>query len=170
MEARPVFFRHVNNFLRMGSSASRQTTFRSIFLNSLIAALSIFILYLIYALSFAPSHQSVAPNTTQADYVPNSKIVQVDVLNGCGTPGVGEHATEFLRATGYDVVEMGNYKAFDVKESMVIDRSGNLDVAEKIAKDFGINQKNVVQQISPDYFVTASVIIGKDYKSLAAWK
>ena len=78
--------------------------------------------------------------------------------------------TSVLRSEGYDVVEMGNYKTFDVRESMVIDRSGRSDVANKIASQLGISEKNVLQQISSEYFVTASVVIGRDYKSLRALK
>jgi hypothetical protein len=92
------------------------------------------------------------------------------VLNGCGASGIGQKMTSLLRASGYDVVEMGNYKTFDVKQTLVIDRSGNIDVARKLASDLGIDPKNVVQEISPEYFVTASVILGKDFKALHGWK
>jgi hypothetical protein len=78
--------------------------------------------------------------------------------------------TSLLRASGYDVVDIGNYKTFDVRQSLVVDRNGNIDVARKLASDLGIDPKNVIQEISPEYFVTASVIIGKDYKSLRGWR
>ena len=90
-------------------------------------------------------------------------------MNGCGVSGTGQKMTSFLRAAGYDVVDMGNYKTFDVKQSLVIDRSGNAEIAKKIASDLGIDPAHVVQQISPEYFVTASVVLGKDFKNLRAW-
>ena len=123
-----------------------------------------------YAISF-PSNGAHERNRAagQEATVGEKNIVQIDVLNGCGVSGTGQRMTSFLRAAGYDVVDMGNYKTFDVKQSLVIDRSGNAEVAKKIAADLGIDPKNVVQQISPEYFVTASVVLGKDFKNLRAW-
>ena len=96
-------------------------------------------------------------------------IVQINVLNGCGVSGVGNTMTKFCRTAGYDVVEVGNYKSFDINESMVIDRVGKPDNARRLAAQLGIARKNIVQQFSSDHLVAASVIIGKDYKSLKPW-
>lgn len=96
--------------------------------------------------------------------------IQINVLNGCGIAGVGNTMTTFCRQAGYDVVEMGNYKSFDVVESMVIDRSGKLDDARRLAKLLGISQNNVIQQFSSDHLVSASIVIGKDYKNLIPWQ
>ena len=144
---------------------------RKVILNLLLAAVFAFILYQVYAISF-PSNGSGQHNSPAVQEVPASSksIVQIDVLNGCGVSGTGQKMTSFLRAAGYDVVDMGNYKTFDVKRSLVIDRSGNAEIAKKIASDLGIDPANVIQQISPEYFVTASVVLGKDFKALRAWK
>lgn len=96
--------------------------------------------------------------------------VQIDVMNGCGVNGIGTTMTNFCRAAGYDVVEMGNYKNFDLEESMVIDRTGKPEASKLLAKRLGISQKNVIQQFSNEHIVTASVVIGKDYKTLLPWK
>lgn len=97
-------------------------------------------------------------------------IIQLDLLNGCGIPRAASHVTGYLRARGFDVVEIRNYKTFDVKESLVIDRSGNVELARKVAYALGVNEKNVIQQISPDYFVDVSVVIGRDYASLKPYQ
>jgi len=113
---------------------------------------------------------SVRPAAKDAD--PESAeqaIVQINVLNGCGVSGVGNTMTKFCRTAGYDVVEVGNYKSFDIAESMVIDRIGKPDDAKRLAAQLGIAPKNIVQQFSNDHLVTASVVIGKDYKSLKPW-
>ena len=44
-----------------------------------------------------------------------------------------------------------------------------MEMARRIASNLGIQQKNVLQQLNPDYFVTASIVVGKDYKILPAW-
>jgi hypothetical protein len=95
--------------------------------------------------------------------------VQINVLNGCGVAGVGNTMTVFCRGLGYDVVEMGNYKSFDVRYSVVIDRSGKPEAAKHLARQIGISAKNVIVQFSNDHLVAASVVIGKDYKNLNPW-
>jgi hypothetical protein len=144
---------------------------KKVILNLLFVVIAAFVLYQVIAISF-PSSGKTVPVRSADQTIPvlSKSVVQVDVLNGCGASGTGQKVTSILRAAGYDVVEMGNYKTFDVKQSLVIDRSGDMTVARKLALDLGIDAKNVVQQISPEYFVTASVIIGKDFKTLRGWK
>ncbi len=143
---------------------------KKLILNLLLSAIAAFILYQVYAISFPSNGPGDHNRPSVPDASVSSKsVIQIDVLNGCGVSGTGQRMTSFLRAAGYDVVDMGNYKTFDVKQSLVIDRSGNAEIARKIASDLGIDPVHVVQQISPEYFVTASVVLGKDFKSLRAW-
>lgn len=108
-----------------------------------------------------------APKTVAEES--EQSVVQINVLNGCGVSGVGNTMTKFCRSAGYDVVEVGNYKSFDVNESMVIDRTGKPGDAQRLAAALGIPKKNIVQQFSTDHLVAASVVIGKDYKNLKPW-
>ncbi|HTR81273.1 MAG TPA: LytR C-terminal domain-containing protein [Bacteroidota bacterium] len=151
---------------KKGASSSKNFA-----LNLLLVIVAAFAFYQLFALGFpSGKNTTTVSSSSEAEAAAAPKVIQVDVLNGCGVSGTGQKATGLLRAAGYDVVEMGNYKTFDVKQSLVIDRSGNLDVAKKLANDLGISPNNVIQQISPEYFVTASVLIGKDFKSLHGWK
>ncbi len=95
-----------------------------------------------------------------------SKVIQMDVLNGCGARGAGSKMTKMLRGMGFDVVELKNYSSFDVTETLVIDRVGNLAAARSVAGAIGVRESNVVQQINPDYFVDVTIVIGDDYLSL----
>ncbi len=95
-----------------------------------------------------------------------AEIIQAEVLNGCGVSGLADRFTDFLRDNNVDVVNSGNYFSFDVKETLVIDRIGNKANAEKIAKLLGVKKNNVIQQLSEEYFLDVSVIIGKDYFKL----
>lgn len=93
------------------------------------------------------------------------KTVQIDVLNGCGAKGAGIKMTNLLRSSGFDVVEMKNYKTFHVPQTLVVDRMGDLRAARQVASALGVNEKNIIQQLNPDYYVDVSVIIGKDYQT-----
>jgi len=96
----------------------------------------------------------------------SAEIIQIDVLNGCGASGVAQLFTDYLRKRNFDVVQSTNYKTFDVEESLVIDRTGDLETARKVAYALGIEEKNIVQQINPDYYLNVSVVIGRDYEKL----
>jgi hypothetical protein len=137
---------------------------RSLVLNVLIALLILLVGYLAYSLmDRTVLHRPVDTAKVGAG---TTGVIQIDLLNGCGASGVATSFRDYLRARGYDVVEMRNYKSFDVDQSLVIDRTGSLVNAEKVAYALGIKKSNVIQQINPDYFVDVSVVIGKDFPSL----
>ena len=132
------------------------------FMGAAIAVLGLFVLVLAY--SFVTR---VATHPDQEDGAVRD-IIQVEVRNGCGIGGLAGVMTLFLREHGYDVVEVGDYESFDVPRSMVIDRVGNLETARKVAEELGIEQ--VEQDIRPEYFLDASVVIGLDYETLRPFK
>jgi hypothetical protein len=137
---------------------------RSLVLNLLIAALTLIVGFLLYSL-FSRTVLS-PPVESERSGVAAGTTIQLDVLNGCGVPNAGTEFTAYLRARGFDVVEIRNYKTFDVDESLVIDRIGDMSNARKVAYALGISKEHVVQQMNQDYYVDVSVVIGKDYKSL----
>ena len=137
---------------------------RSLTLNAVIVLLVVLVGYLAYAL--IERHVIQPPVDTARHGVASGEIIQIDVLNGCGAPGAATTFTGYLRARGFDVVEIRNYKTFDVDESLVIDRTGNLKNAEKVAYALGIKKQNIVQQLNQDYYVDVSLVVGKDYHSL----
>lgn len=131
-------------------------------LNVLIVCMLGAVCYFSYAF-LAKSPAVPPPETAPAR---PAKVIQLDVLNGCGAKGAGVKFTSFLRTNGFDVVELKNYKTFNVAQTLVVDRVGDLALARRVAAALGVVEKNVVQQINQDYFVDVSVIIGADYPSL----
>lgn len=142
---------------------------RSLLLNSLIVVLAGVIAYEGYCLYSGRIQQQELPPASRRDSLRVNGGIQIGILNGCGAAGVGQTVTDFARSLGYDVVEMKNYKNFNQDESLVIDRVGRLDAARELASRLGIAPKNVVQEISREYYVTASIVIGKDYRRLRPW-
>lgn len=135
----------------------------SLFLNALIFILSIVILFLVYSLIIK---FTAADNPEIADTDKAAKIIQLEVLNGCGTSGIADKFTEYLRSNNFDVVQIGNYMSYDINNTMVIDRTGNKANAEKVADFLGIARSNIVLQKNNDYFLDVSLVIGKDYVKL----
>lgn len=146
-------------------STDEISSFSNLFLDALIFVLVILIIYLGYSLflkfNFSPK---VLPVLEQKEKP--ADIIQAEVLNGCGIAGLAERFTDYLRNNKIDVVSMGNFNSFDVPETIVIDRSGNVANAKKVAEILGIKRKNVIQEIDENLFLDVSVIIGRDYFKL----
>jgi ABC-type sugar transport system permease subunit len=148
---------------------SRKSSAVNLILNVSIFILAVIILYMLYSI-YVKLTNNPGEGDTQANGQVASDIIQVEVLNGCGIGGVGDRFTDFLRSNNFDVVNVGNYVSFDVDESLVIDRTGNMANAYKIAKALRIKNENVIQQLNKDYFLDVSIVIGRDYFNLAPFK
>jgi hypothetical protein len=94
------------------------------------------------------------------------EIIQIEVLNGSGVSGLASSFTKKLRNSGFDVVESGNFETYDIQETLVIDRSGFIENAKRVANALGVKEKNIIQQLAPSYYLDATIVIGSDYKQL----
>ena len=106
------------------------------------------------------------PQRVSGSPVKPGSIVQIDVLNGCGSPGAATAVTTYLRTRGYDVVEVRNYRSLNVDETFIIDRTGDLERARNVASVLGAKPDKILQQLNPDYYVDVSVVVGRDFHSL----
>lgn len=141
----------------------------NLFLNIAIFLLGAVIIFMVYSL-YVKLTNSNSADISSADHQSPSEIIQVEVLNGCGVSGVADRFTDFLRTNNFDVVNDGNYIRFDMDETLVIDRIGNMANAYKVARALGIKNENVIQQLNNDYFLDVSIVIGKDYFTLQPLK
>ncbi len=88
------------------------------------------------------------------------------MLNGCGVSGIADKLTDYLRANKIDVVNLGNYRSFEIEKSIIISRNEKNKNAEMIASLVGLDQNSIIQQINPDYLLDVTFILGKDYRNL----
>ncbi len=135
-------------------------------LNAVIGFLSLLLAILVLALITRVIFPRIEYQRTDKAQHLIGKVIQIEVLNGCGIPGLANKFTNVLRKNGFDVVESGNFETFNISHTLVIDRSGNLENARHVAKALGISDKNIIQEISPDYYLDATVVIGSDYDKL----
>ncbi len=126
--------------------------------------LSILILFLGYYLLIKLN--VFGENSETDNLVKHKNNMQIEVLNGCGVEGIADMFTDSLRKKNFDVVNTGNYRSYNIDNSIVIDRTGNLINAEYLAEVIGIDNKQVIQQKNRNYFLDVTLIIGKDYKQL----
>jgi hypothetical protein len=139
----------------------------------ILALITILIFYSFIKKITAPQPEVKVQTIDSTAYLtkqPSGGTLQIDVQNGCGVSGIADIFTEYLRAKGFDVVEKGNFFTQDIKTTMVIDRAGNLKNAKRVAQALGIADKYVIQQMNKNYFLDATVVIGKDYEELLPFK
>jgi len=136
-------------------------------LNVALAVGGLSVLVLLYALATrtlftGPSPERPVPDSSELV----GSIIQVEVRNGAGVDRLAERTTQYLRDRGFDVVDVGDYSSFDQEHSVVIDRIGNLEAAQNVAEALGIPSERVRQDLKPQYYLDASVVIGRDYEQL----
>lgn len=87
--------------------------------------------------------------------------IRVQVLNGCGKTGMAKEVATFLRAKGFDVVDIGNTEY--ILHTVILDRSdreqGNAIYVRK-----ALRQGKLAFEPDPALFLEVTVIIGGDFK------
>ena len=135
-------------------------------MNAVLVVLGVVVLVLLYALVSRTFMPRVDPARENNPARLVGRIMQIEVRNGCGADGVAGDLTRYLRRQGFDVVEVGNHTSFDEPHSLVIDRAGDVEAARKVAHALGIEDAYVRQELRPELYLDATVVIGKDYATL----
>ena len=138
---------------------------KHLFLNILIIILTLIIISLGYITFGKVSTLFEDSNEELLNDIAKSKM-QVEVLNGCGASGVADKLTEFLRSNKIDVVNLGNYRSFEIENSIIISRNDNIKNAERLAELVGLGESSIIKQTNPDYLLDVTFILGKDYRKL----
>lgn len=95
--------------------------------------------------------------------------IQVNVLNSVTGPRVARRTMDYLRARGFDVVEIGNAPAA-LSRSVVIDRVNDSVSARKVAFAMGIGDSCIHTEVNRDLYLDVTVILGEDYERLKPFK
>jgi hypothetical protein len=108
-------------------------------------------------------------------YSPIDKKIQLEILNGCGESGVAKKLSDLLKKSNYDIVNSGNYMQrgkvnWDVNESKIIDQVNKQNEARKLADLMGILYSNVETFENSSPIADLTIVIGKDYKTLAIFQ
>lgn len=91
--------------------------------------------------------------------------IRLQILNACGEKGLAARTSEYLKARGFDPVEIGN--SDDIRElSEVVDRVGDMQSAKQVAYAVGIPDSLISVDVDSNLYVRTTVVIGKNYKEL----
>lgn len=139
---------------------------RNLYLNVAIGFLSVVLLVLIIGLVTGFLYPRIETTRDATDPTLVSSVIQLEVLNGCGTPGLATRFTQELREYGFDVVETGNFDHFDVSQSFIISRNGVTENAKRVAQAIGIPPEQILREESPDFYLDVTLVLGEDFESL----
>ncbi len=90
----------------------------------------------------------------------SGKPIRVQVLNGSGVRRAGLRLAEALRASGFDVVEIGNALHQDYEQTVVLDRGDRLEYALAVAAAIGVGEP--LPAPAESLLVDVTVILGRD--------
>lgn len=135
-------------------------------LNSAIGFLGVLLLILIAALATRFVFPRIANERATEDPALISSVIQMQVLNGAGVPGLATRYTGSLRQYGFDVVETGNFDHFNVDNTLVISRTGQMENARRVARAIGVSEQYILREESPDFYLDITLVIGADFESL----
>ena len=79
----------------------------SLYLNAAIGFLSVLLIALLAALFTRVLYPRILNQRSDTSNELIGTIIQLEVLNGCGEPGIANNFTGILRDNGFDVVETG---------------------------------------------------------------
>jgi hypothetical protein len=93
-----------------------------------------------------------------------SNEVRFVVLNGVGTPGVGEDVARLLVPEGYRLMSSGNASTFDHRETKIIASSEeDIAAAERARELLGVGR--VFQGFQPAGLADLTIVVGHDFAS-----
>ena len=149
------------------SKSHRMIPRRGNMIKGMAAILSVSLLVLIYVLA-----KSNHPRGGEAENIPveSLRLPEVEVLDGAGSMRAAQQLTNIIRARGYDVVEMKKNNGEEEDRTLILDRSGNLEAARKLAAALGVPQDKVFQKIDRSLYLDITVVLGKDYNRLKAFQ
>ena len=89
--------------------------------------------------------------------------VALEILNGTSVAGLARRAASVYQSFGYEIVALGNADSTDYLNTVVLDRKGRLEVAQKAAQL--IHCQRVYSRLAEggDLTIDVTLILGKDF-------
>jgi len=178
------------NKSKIFSSSSKKSKGNSSFVlpdavvNSGIAILSLLLLAFIFSFSSRQTQGGIpievnfpvsgSSKISAEDIYKNNPTLDIDVeiLNGCGEPGLASKFSDFLRNEKVDVVRSDNADRFDYSQTILIQRNENIEAVKLVAHALGFDVNNSARvkiETDSNLDVDMTLIIGKDYNSIKSF-
>ena len=89
--------------------------------------------------------------------------VAVEILNGTPVPGLARRAASVFQSYGYEVVSVGNADNSEYLNTVVLDRKGRLEAAQKAAELIRCQRVYSRLAAGGDQTIDVTIILGKDF-------
>ncbi len=176
--------RRKNNKFFFSSKSSRPAKRRDIkgsLINSAIVILSLLLVAFIFSFSNRQIQTGIPIEITFPSLPETPKLavaiyeqkpildIEVEILNGCGVPGLAGKISGYMRSQQMYVVRSDNANRYNYDQTILILRNENSGRLKKIAKSFGIDIDDAtrIKHIPDDQLnVDITVIIGSDFATI----
>ena len=148
------------------AGSNQENNKSALLLNASIGFLGLLLFILVFSLVARLLYPRISSDRVEQDPALISNVIQLEVLNGCGVPGLATNYTSTLRGYGFDVVETGNFDHFNMEKSVVIARTHQSENALRVARALGIEDENVLLEVSEEFYLDVTLVLGADYDTL----
>ena len=120
--------------------------------------------------SLVPAIKKPAPVPLLTADLPPPGEIQVQVLNGCGTPGIAGKVRSALRSQGYDILSFGNANSQNYEKTVIWARSAlpfSELAARRLAHGLGLSADQIsIQENLGMGDIDVTLILGSDFQTL----
>jgi anionic cell wall polymer biosynthesis LytR-Cps2A-Psr (LCP) family protein len=107
--------------------------------------------------------QTLETLASQDPFAEEDLTIAVEVLNGTNVTGLARRAANVFQSFGYEIVAIGNAENQDYLKTVVLDRKGRIDSAERLAELIRCERVYTRMEEVSDLTVDVTVILGKDF-------
>ncbi|TFH62180.1 MAG: LytR family transcriptional regulator [Candidatus Zixiibacteriota bacterium] len=154
---------------RKSKAAKPKTGSRIIDFLLIVISLTVLVFIGSFALKYTQG-ESAPPGQTPQNQSSVSISLRMQVLNGCGAPGVAGRFAKYLLDAGkpdfaIDVIDERNFSSFKQEKTTLIARRAGSPVAERLAMKLGLSPEQVTYKELEDNFldIDYSLVVGSDY-------
>lgn len=133
--------------------------------NTLLNISLFVIVLLLFIISYSVYLKITSPKENESSDV-TGRIIQVRVLNGTQIDGLAREVSNYLRTKNLDVLYQGNYSDRNLKNTFIIDHTGDKTIVKRIIRIIGISPDQVVQEIQENGLTDITIVLGEDYRKL----
>lgn len=133
--------------------------------NTLLNISLFIIVFLLFIISYSVYLKITSPKENESSDV-TGRIIQVRVLNGTQIDGLAREVSNYLRTKNLDVLYQGNYSDRNLKNTFIIDHTGDKTIVKRIIRIIGISPDQVVQEIQENSLADITIVLGEDYRKL----
>jgi anionic cell wall polymer biosynthesis LytR-Cps2A-Psr (LCP) family protein len=107
--------------------------------------------------------QTLETISSQEPFAEDELTVAIEVLNGTNVGGLARRAANVFQSYGYDVVSVANADNADYQRTVVLDRKGRLEVAQRLANLIRCQRVYSRLEETIDMSIDVTIILGTDF-------